>query len=487
MSDNLKHKTAGGIYWGAVSNGAVQVLNLAFGIILARLLTKEDYALVGMLTIFTALAGSIQEGGFIAALTNKREVSRADYSALFWFSFGISIILYSILFFCAPLIAAYYRAPELVALSRFVFLGFVISSLSCVPAAYMFRELKVKQRSVSMLIALVASGTTGVILALNGYAYWGLATQSIVYISVTCLLYWAFAARASSGRILPRLHPDIRPLRGLYAFASKMMLTNMANAVNQNLLTACIGRLYAQGEVGLYTNAYKWSSMGSSLLTGILQGVAHPTLAQVQADEERRMRVFRKMLRFAAFVSFPAMGGLALVAPELIPLAVTDKWLGSVPMMQVICIGAAFSPIMSLFAGVANSAGRSGTYLKVTLGVIIAQLLAVVICREMGIMTMIIVCTAVYALWGIVWVYAVKVSLLNTLQDIAPYIIVTSIALAAAYYTAAYMAHSSLILTLCVKIVVAAAVYMLILWRLNSVVLKESLSYIFHKNKATSS
>ena len=163
--ETLKQKTARGLFWGFINNGSMQFLNLLFGIFLGRILSPEDYGMVGMLTIFSLIAGSLQESGFIAALANKKEVKHEDYNAVFWFSSSISFCLYWILFFCAPLIADFYNEPKLIPLARFAFLGFFISSLGIIPSAYLFRNLLVRQRSIATILALGTSGIVGVTLA----------------------------------------------------------------------------------------------------------------------------------------------------------------------------------------------------------------------------------------------------------------------------------------------------------------------------------
>ena len=163
----LKEKTAKGLFWGGLSNGVQQLLNLVFGIFLARLLSPEDYGMVGMLSIFSLIASSLQESGFTAALANKKEIKHEDYNAVFWFSILISLSLYTILFFCAPLIARFFNTPELTQLARYSFLGFVIASIGTAQNAYLFRSLMVKQRSQALIIGLFISGIVGITLAFN--------------------------------------------------------------------------------------------------------------------------------------------------------------------------------------------------------------------------------------------------------------------------------------------------------------------------------
>jgi O-antigen/teichoic acid export membrane protein len=176
--DSLKKKTAKGLFWGGIGNGMIQMLNLFFGIILARILSASDYGMVGMLAIFSQIAGSIQEFGFTNAIVNKKDISDIDYNSVFWFSITCGLCSYIILFFLAPFIADFYHQEELILLARFVFLGFVISSIGTAFNAYFFRNMMVKQRITSQVIALCCSGIIGICMAFYGMSYWSIAIQS---------------------------------------------------------------------------------------------------------------------------------------------------------------------------------------------------------------------------------------------------------------------------------------------------------------------
>ncbi len=165
---SLKEKTAKGLFWGGFSNGAQQLLNLGFGIVLARLLDASDYGMIGMLAIFSAIAGTLQESGFTGALANKQKVSHEDYNAVFWFSTLTGVGIYILLFFCAPFIADFYNNPDLTPLARYVFLGFLISSTSTAHNAYLFRNLRVKQKTMAQLPHLLLSGTCAVLQPYTG-------------------------------------------------------------------------------------------------------------------------------------------------------------------------------------------------------------------------------------------------------------------------------------------------------------------------------
>ena len=257
---SLKEKTAKGLFWGGFSNGIQQLLNLAFGIFITRLLDPADYGMVGMLAIFSLIASSIQESGFTAALVNKKEVTHSDYNAVYWFNAAISLFMYLLLFLCAPLIADFYNTHELTPLARYSFIGFFIASLGISHSAYLQRNLMVKQRAISSVTGLVLSGVTGVTLAYFGFSYWGLATQSIVYVFVTTACYWHFT------RWRPTLQINFAPIKEMFGFSGKLLVTNVFNHINNNLFSVILGKFYSEQEVGYYSQANKWCSMGQQFI-----------------------------------------------------------------------------------------------------------------------------------------------------------------------------------------------------------------------------
>ena len=469
--ETLKQKTAKGLFWGFINNGTQQLLNLFFGIFLARLLTPADYGMVGMLTIFSLIAGSLQESGFIAALANKKEITHDDYNAVFWFSITVSFCLYWILFFCAPLIADFYNQPELIPLARYSFLGFFIASLGVIPGAYVFRNLMVKQKALATVLALIFSGTTGVLLAYNGFSYWGIATQSIVYISVLNIYLWYKCPWH------PTLKWNFTPVREMLGFSSKLLFTNIFNHVNNNIFSIILGRYYSEKEVGQYNQANKWNYMGFSLISGMVGSVAQPIFAQMTDDSERQVRAFRKMLRFTAFISFPCMLGLSLVAPELITIAITDKWIDSARILQLLAIWGAFFPIANLYSNLLISRGKSDIYLRntVTLGIL-----------QLGIFFMVSVYVGINICWLLIWHYFVQkeigLPLSSALKDVLPYLGIAGGVMCFTYYVTAIIT-TNLYGAFALKIVIAAVTFVLIMWLSGSVTFKESIGYIFRKKE----
>lgn len=476
---SLKEKAANGLMWGGISNGAQQLLNLVFGIFLARLLTPADYGMVGMLTIFTLIASALQESGFISGLNRRKDVTDADYNAVFWFNVLCSLSIYAVLWCCAPLIARWFREPVLVPLARLSFLSFVISSLNTAPRAWLFRNLKVRETALVTMMALTVSGVTGVVLAWNGFAYWGIAVQNLLFCAMLTAGSWWFSGWHPAPRI------DLRPLRGMIGFSSRLLATNIFTHINNNIFSIFFGRLYGDTTVGYYNQANKWTGMGYTMLTGMVWSVTQPLFARLSYRDPGRMtQVFRKMLRLTAFLSCPALFGLALVAPEFIEIAITAKWLPAAYLMQILCVGGAFVPVASFYSNFVVSQGKSRIFMWNTVALCLAQMLLMVLLYPFGVRTMVVAYVTLNTLWLFVWHYFVHrligLRLRDALRDVVPFALLAAAAMGAAWLCS-LPAAGNVYLSLAVKVVVAAAVYVLSLRVLGAHIVKECMDFVKEK------
>ena len=485
----LKEKTAKGLMWGSVSNGAQLILGTLFGIFLARILSPSDYGMVGLLAVFSQTASILQDSGFRTALANRREIVHEDYNAVFWFNITTSCTLYILLFFLAPLITDFYLQSdaatnqdlsELTPLARFSFLGFVIASLGTAHYAYLFRTLQVKQKAIITIISLTASSTIGLIMALTGYAYWGLATQGIAFTTCNTVLFWYFS------KWRPTLPVSFRPLKEMFGFSSKILVTDICNNINGNILSVMLGRFYAVNDVGLYNQAYKWTNMASTTVLGTIKDVAQPVLRNVEKERERHKRVFRKMLRFNAFMTFTILFGLALISRDLLLITVTEKWLSCVPLMLILCIGAFTFPLQYLCTNLVITKERSDLVLWNTIGMGITQLGAVFFSYPYGIRTMVCIYTVINIMWLIVWFYFVRreidLRLRETFFDLAPYAAVAAITMATTALITSPIEHIYLLLGL--KIIIAVLLYATLMWVSGSVIYRECMKFFLSVLKA---
>ena len=472
----LKEKTAKGLFWGGLSSGVQQLLNFVFGLILARILDANDYGLVGMLAIFSAIASTIQESGFTAALTNQKEICNEDYNAVFWFSSLTGILFYFILFFSAPLIADFYNKPELVGLSRIVFLGFLLGGMSIASNAYLFKTLMIKERAKIDILALVVSGVVGVILVLLVFGYYGLAIQTTTYIVVGSFLKIYYSPWK------PKTQLNFHPLKKMFSFSFKLILTNVFTQISNNVFSIILGKFYSPKQLGFYSQGQKWTGMGSQLINGMLNSVAQPVLVQISEDKERQKKAFRKMIRFGAFISFPVMLGFAFIAKEFIWIFLGEKWLPSVSFLQFFCIWGAMVYLWVLYMNLLISHGKSDIYLYGVVFTGVLQLFVVVMMFPFGIYPMVIGYIGVYYIGLLFWHYFISqilsVTIFDIIHDIAPYFCALLLSFVLCFYIVRQVSNIYILLVL--KILIVAISYISILWVCKSVILKESLNYLKH-------
>ena len=485
--DNLKEKTAKGLLWGALNSGTMQVLNLVFGIFLARMLSPHDYGIVGVLTIFTLIAGNLQSSGFTQGLTNIKQPTANDYNSVFWFNISVSIVCYIILFFCAPLIAWFFHSDELIPLSRFVFLGFLISSFGITRNAIMIKQIMARERAITGIISLLISGACGIVLAYNGFAYWSLAVQSVMFslIQNICRYYY------TRDIWRPSLHIDMSPVKRMFPFSVKVLVTSIINTINNNVLTFIFGNLFPMKTVGNFSQAMKWDTMAYTTISGTIEQVAQPILVEISDDKDRELRVFRKMMRFTAFLVFPCLFGLSLVAEEFILVTISSKWVDSVPLLQILCIGGAFMPFYTMYQHLVISAGRSDIYMWCNIGQIILQIAIIIAFHSYGIVTMVIAYTAFTIAWLGIWhIFAkrlIGIRYRDLFKDITPFMLASAGVMIITHYLTTLLSNNiipyiaSPFILLPLRIVIAAALYYAVMKLARVKIMDECISYIKRK------
>lgn len=474
MEGGLKEKTAKGLLWGALNSGSTQLLNLIFGIFLGRLITPAEYGIVGVLSIFTLIAGNLQSSGFTQALVNLKAPRNEDYTAVFWFNTLTSFVLYALLFLSAPLIARFFHQPCLVEVSRFVFLSFVISSFGIAHNAYMTKNMMNRELAIIGAIALLCSGGVATFLAFYGFSYWSLAWQQIIYITVLNIGRYYYTPWR------PSWHFTFEPVRKMFGFSVKILITNIINTLSNNILTLLFGRLYPIKAVGNYSQAYKWNTMASAFVANAVGQVAQPVLASVKEEQGRSVRVFRKMLRFTAFLSFPAMFGLAIISNEFILLTIGKRWIDAVPLLQMLCIGGAFVPFYTLYQNVAISNGRSDIYMFCNIAQIVLQLVIIGFFYHLGINTMVMVYTLFTIAWLFVWQWTARriigLRFREVIKDVMPTLCIALLVMATTYFVTLSLHH--LLLLLICRILIAALLYAAIMKLLHVEMMDELILFI---------
>ena len=485
--ESLKEKTAKGLFWGGMNNGVQQLLGLTFGIILGRLLDPSDYGMTAMLAVFSVIANELQSSGFKTGLINLKSPTHEDYNAVFWFNILAGAAIYAVLWFAAPLIADYYDKPELIPLSRYVFLGFVFSSFGMAQSAYLTKQMKIKQVAQCGMTATLSSSIVSVILAALGFGYWALATQYLMYIAVNTVLLWYFSPWR------PTQEVTFEPIRRLFPFSFKIMISAIFTQLNVNIMNLLLGRYYGDVNTGHYNKAYEWSSKGFLLVQNMLKQVDQTVLVGLHNERERQLQVLRKMVRFTAFIAFPLLFGLGLVSHEFIVLAIGEKWTFSASLLPYLCLCGAFMPLSTLLTDAIISQHRSDIYLWSTVALGILQIgLMIALWRE-GIYTMVTAYTLLNIIWVLVWHFFVhrlmNYSLPAFLKDILPFALtaaavmvvtgwVTQLTVDCLQLTDDYLRLWVLLIS---RVILAAALYYVVMRVAGAVILKEILAFIFRR------
>ena len=486
--DNLKEKTAKGLFWGGMNNGIQQLLGLVFGIILGRLLDPSDYGMTAMLAVFSVIANELQSSGFKTGLINLKSPTHDDYNAVFWFNILAGAAIYACLWMAAPLIADYYHQPKLIPLSRYVFLGFVFSSFGMAQSAYLTKQMQIKQIAQCGMTATLSSSIVSVILAALGFGYWALATQYLMYIAVNTLLLWYFSPWRPS---LFTLHSSLfTPLKKIFPFSVRIMLSAIFTQLNNNIMNLLLGRYYGESNTGHYNQAYQWSSKCFLLVGNMLKQVDQTVLVGLHDERERQLAVLRKMMRFTAFISFPLLFGLGLVSHEFIVLAIGEKWAFSASLLPLLCLCGAFMPLSTLLTDSVISQHRSDIYLWNTLALGILQIVLMVSLWREGIYAMVIAYTLLNIGWMFVWHFFVSrlmhYRLLHFLKDILPFALVAATVMAITRWTTELIADG-LELTddtprqwvlLISRTAIAAMLYYAVMRLSGAVILKECIAFI---------
>lgn len=446
--------------WGGLNSGIQQLVGLAFGIVLGRLLAPSDYGMMAMISIFSLVATALQDSGFRTALTNIEHPKHEDYNSVFWFNIIMASSLYVILFLAAPLIGEYYHTPRVVPLCRYAFLSIVIASFGTAQSAYLFKHLRAKQQAEAGALAVILSSLTGVGMAFAGMAYWSLATQGLVYVGINTLLQWHFSPWR------PSIHGiTFAPVRRMFRFSCKILATTIMTHVNNNVLNILLGHYFTPRDTGNYNQAYQWNTKCYSLVQSMVAQVAQPVLVSLNGEEGRQKDVFRKMMRFTAFITFPLLFGFGLVAKEFIVTAIGEKWLASAQLIQILCISGATMPLSTLFSNMIISKGRSGTFFWCTFTLGLVQIATMIMIWPMGIRTMVIAYTLLNTSWLLVWLFFVRrligYGYWMFFCDVMPFALAAAGVMGVAYV--ATMPLSNMIALLITRFIIAVVLYYVVM------------------------
>ncbi len=384
MNKELKSRTAKGLIWSTLERFSAQGVQFVLGIILARLLTPQDYGLVGMLAIFLAVSQTFIDSGFSSALIQKKNRDDLDYSTTFYFNILVAISFYAVLFLTAPLIASFYRQPQLIELTRAIGLTIVINAFAVVQRSKFTINLDFKTQTKASLGATIISGMLGIYFAYTGLGVWALVIQSLARRTIEVLILWWIS------EWYPTAGFSYARFKGLFSFGSKLLLSGLLDTIYNEIYTIVIGKAFSANTLGFFTRAKQFAAFPSSNITGIVGRVTYPVLSEVQDDNNRLATIYRKIIKLSALLIFPLMMGLAALAHPLIIIILTEKWIDTVWMLQILCFSMMWYPIHAINLNIINVKGRSDLFLRLEVIKKILITIVLVVTIPLGIKAMLL-------------------------------------------------------------------------------------------------
>jgi O-antigen/teichoic acid export membrane protein len=358
MMGSLVRKSFHGILWSAIERFSYQGIHFVIGVVLARMLERSDFGMIGMLSIFLGISQVFIDCGFSSALIRQVEATEKDYGTAFSVNLGISVAAYAALFMAAPWVEAFYGMPGLCGVMRGVSATLVLNALVAVQKVKLTRAVDFKNQSKVSLGAAVLSGGLGIALAYGGFGVWSLVGQSIAnsalnLLGLTALMRW-----------FPKPAFDRDSFRRLFGFGSRLLAASLVHAIYANLYNLVIGKRYSADDLGVYARADSLSQLPSQNVDGVLKRVTYPILAQLQNEPARLREIYIKYLGVTCFAVFPMMIGLAATARPLVTVLLGEKWLPCVPLLQVLCLAMMLDPVCSVNLNLLYVKGRSDLVLK---------------------------------------------------------------------------------------------------------------------------
>jgi teichuronic acid exporter len=415
---SLKDKTISGLFWSFTDTFARLGIAFIVGVILARLLTPEEFGLIGMLTIFIALSQTFVNSGFSQALIRKKNCTDTDYSTVFYYNLGVSILFYSLLFIFSGAISRFFNEPMLQSLVRVLGLAVVFNAFTVIQRTQLVKRIDFKLQTRISVVAALTSGIIAIIMAYNGYGVWSLVMQQLTMFFFTSLLLWLW------NRWTPLLVFSLKSFKELFSFGSKLLVSAIIATTFGNIYYLVIGRFFSATALGFYTRADQFKKMPSEILTQIISSVTYPVLSSFQDDLPRLKLNYQKLIKGTMLMTFVLMMGLAAVAEPLIITLIGEQWRQSIVYLQMLCFVGMMYPLHALNLNMLKVQGRSDLFLKLEVIKRILAIPVILIGVFIGIKAMIagmIVNTFIAYYLNSYWSGRfINYSMLNQVRDILP-------------------------------------------------------------------
>lgn len=354
---SLKNKTVKGTIWSAADAFLGQGVTFIVGLVLARLLSPEDYGLIGIVAIFTTILTGIVDSGFSNALIRKKDTKDEDYNTMFITNMVVSILLFGLLYVCSPLIADFFARQELIWLIRAMGLILILQALSITQVTILTKRIDFKTKTKASLISAVLSGAIGIGMAFTGFGVWSLVGQQLSKQLLYTLCLWFF------NKWWPKLEFSIDSFKYMWGFGWKLMVSGLLNNIWNQLYQVVVGKFYSPATLGQYSRAKDFASIFSSNLTMIIQRVSYPVLAEVQDDKERMVAGYRKIIKITMFVTAISLLSLGAISDPLLYCLIGPQWHEAASYMPLVCLSMSLYPLHAINLNMLQIQGRSDIFL----------------------------------------------------------------------------------------------------------------------------
>ena len=356
--ESLKNKTVKGASWSFFDSIAGQGITFLVGLVLARLLTPEEYGLIGIIIIFIAVFNSIVDSGFSNALIRKNDAKDIDYNTVFISNLVLSVVLFGVLYISAPAISNFFNQPQLIPLLRVMGSIVIINAFAIIQRTILVKKVDFKTQTKVSLISSITSGVVGIGMAVGGLGVWSLVGQQISRQFLNSAFLWIYS------KWYPKFQFSFQSFKELFSFGWKLLVSGLIDTVWREIYQVIIGKCYTPVALGQYTRAQQFASICSSNLTTVVQRVSFPVLSSVQDDKVRLKNGYKRIIKVAMLITFVLMLGLAATAKPLILSLIGEQWLPCVLFLQIICLQMMLYPLHSLNLNMLQVQGRSDLFLK---------------------------------------------------------------------------------------------------------------------------
>lgn len=353
-----KQSVLSNFIWKFAERCGAQVVQLLVSIVLARILAPEAYGTISLVLVFANIFQVFVDSGLGNALIQKKDADDLDFSSVFFFNMGMCLVLYTVLFLCAPLIAQFYEDPSLTAITRVLCLTVVISGVKNVQQAYVSRTMQFKKFFFATLLGTTLSAVTGIGLALYGFGVWALVAQKLVSLLVDTVVLWMTV------KWRPKLMFSWDRLKGLISFGWKLLVSSLLDTVYNNIRSLIIGKLYTEADLGYYNQGNQFPHVIVTNINSSIDSILLPVMSQEQDHKEHVKSMTRRAIKTSIYLMAPLMMGLAFTADKVVSVVLTDKWLPCVPFLVIFCITYMFYPIHTANLNAMKAMGRSDLFLK---------------------------------------------------------------------------------------------------------------------------